>query len=326
MEDIKPDPKYPLTIPEETQVKYAPLKTSSPDEWIVGIVQTVIRNQPDHTEHGAQCRFTDGKMGFVKEIFTSFALTENQVNELITSYEGKEIERKESFRVDVKTNTVKGFVQDQVVKEVAAFMNTKGGHVIIGQKDNGDIVGIGPDLEYINNTKKPEKDNVDVYKTKMEDYIFKKLADKRLEKFVDITVPKFQVKGKTICIIKIECSPKIPALLPVGDMRIIKTEIDHFNEKYLSGELAYCKEKDLSGELRKIENSLGENETIYDLVEEKDLSGELALIEDKKDPKPRLVKSDKVPRKWKNSTLKPVFMYVRLNQKTVEGNIRDKFF
>ena len=137
MEDVKPDPKYPLTIPKDTQVKYAPLKNSPPDEWVIGIVHTVNKDQDDHTEHGAKCRFTNGKMGFVKEILTSFELTENQVYELIASDEGKEIERKESYLVDVTTNTVKEWVKDQVVKEIAAFMNTDGGYVIIGQADNG---------------------------------------------------------------------------------------------------------------------------------------------------------------------------------------------
>jgi predicted HTH transcriptional regulator len=275
MEDVKPDPKYPLTISKDTQVKYAPLKNSPPDEWVIGIVHTVNKDQDDHTEHGAKCRFTNGKMGFVKEILTSFVLTENQVNELIDSDEGKKIERKESYLVDVATNTVKEWVKDQVVKEIAAFMNTDGGYVIIGQADNGSIVGIGPDLEYIHNTKRPEKDTVDDYKTKMEDYIFKKLSDKRIEEFVDIIVPKFQVKGKTICIIKVRQSPNIPALLHLNPLKIIDTKKDHYKEK--------------------------------------DLSGKPAPL------------SESTTREFKNSELKPVIMYVRKNQKTVEADIRQRF-
>ena len=308
---MKPDPKVPSTIKENMLVKYAPEKDSSPDQYIDGIIMIVLKHDEDFAIDGTFCRFKDTRLGYVREIVESFDLTEIQVNDLITADEGKHIERKESYLVDVATNTVKGWVKDQVVKEIAAFMNTRGGYVIIGQKDDGAVVGIDPDLEYNNNTKRPEKDNVDDYKTQMEDYIFKKLADKRLEEFVDIIIPKFQVKGKTICIIKIDKSPKIPALLHVGDMQIIKTQTDHFNEKYLSGELAYFKKDVLSGEL--------------DLVEENDLSGELALVKDGKDPKPRLVKSDKVPRKWKNTDLKSVIMYVRKNQKTEAADIREKF-
>ena len=52
----------------------------------------------------------------------------------------KKLNEKNHFDVDVTTNTVKEWVKDQVVKEIAAFMNTRGGYVIIGQADNGDLL------------------------------------------------------------------------------------------------------------------------------------------------------------------------------------------
>jgi len=301
---MEPDPKYPRTITKGTQVKYAQPKTDLPDDWLDGIVEDVFEDQPDHAEDGAKCRFTNGSIGYVKEIVKSFELTEDQVDDLIKSDEGKDIERKESFLVDVRTNTVKEWVKDQVVKEVAAFMNTKGGYVIIGQKDDKVIVGLERDLQYIKNTKRPEKDNVDDYKTKMEDYINKKLVDKRLFGFVNILVPKFLVKGKTICILKIDKSPTIPALLTLEHIQIINTKKDNH------------KEKDL----------FGETPAPLPEIEQKGLECPSCKSESIQCPVCKSIKAkDKSERKFQNTELKPVIFYKRLNQKTTEHDLRAFF-
>ena len=301
---MEPDPKYPRTITKGLQVKYAQHTTDLPAKWLDGIVEYVFGNQSDHVEDGAKCRFKTSRIGFVKEIVKSFELTEIQVDELITSSEGKEIERKESFLVDVKTNTVKEWVKDQVVKEVAAFMNSNGGHIVIGQSDNGDIVGLERDLQYIENTKRLEKDNVDDYKTKMEDYINKKLVDKRLFGLVNILVPKFLVGGKTICILKIDKSHKIPALLNLEHIQIINTKMDNHKEKDLFGQTPAPSPE----------------------IEQKGLECPSCKSESIQCP---VCKSDKEKakseRKWQNTNLKPVIFYKRLNQKTVEHDLRDFF-
>jgi predicted HTH transcriptional regulator len=40
--------------------------------------------------------------------------------------------------------------EDSVLREIAAFLNTDGGTLLIGVRDDGQIVGIAPDLAYVN--------------------------------------------------------------------------------------------------------------------------------------------------------------------------------
>ena len=228
------DAKYPEKIKPGDSVKYARNKDDSEESWIAGIVKIVFREQAKCVEFGTSCRFEDERTGYVKKFLTFREFPKNMVLELIENKEGKEIERKSSFLVDPETKTQRWWLKDQVVKEVAAFLNTKGGYVIIGQNDAGGIIGIENDLEVVKKSLRKGGDVEDKYISLMEDYIFSKLNDTRLREFVEIQIPTFLVKGKKICMIKIERANWPPAFVDI-DIKIIDTNNDHFKEKDLNG-------------------------------------------------------------------------------------------
>ncbi|MBT5171754.1 MAG: ATP-binding protein [Candidatus Nitrosopelagicus sp.] len=227
--------KYPSKVKEGDHVLYARRKQDPEDLWIAGFVDKKVSDQDDHVETGTACYFTDGYFGYVQKFVSFQQMSESSILDLIKRKEGNEIERKASFYVDKETGTVKTWLPDQVVKEVAAFLNTEGGHIVIGVKDeDGSIVGIEDDLIFVENTLKDPKDIEDKYVSQMEDYIFKKLNDSRLNTHVKITVPDFLFDGKKICLIKVTKCQSPPALIDLN-VQIVNTNKDHFNEKDLFG-------------------------------------------------------------------------------------------
>ena len=64
---------------------------------------------------------------------------------LLSLEESMTFERKETMRYDVKKNEIQNYITDSVLKTIVAFLNTDGGHLIIGQKDNKEINGIESD-------------------------------------------------------------------------------------------------------------------------------------------------------------------------------------
>tara|TARA_B110000438_G_C15804442_1_gene646637 strand:- start:1472 stop:2299 length:828 start_codon:yes stop_codon:yes gene_type:complete len=227
--------RYPSKIKEGDHVLYARKKQDPEDLWVAGFVNKKVSNQYDHVETGTACYFTDGFFGYVKKFVSFQQMSKSSFLDLIKRKEGNEIERKASFYVDKNTGTVKSWVPDQVVKEVAAFLNTEGGHIVIGVKDeDGSIVGIEDDLIFVENNLKDPKDIEDKYVSQMEDYIFKKLDDSRLNTHVKITVPDFLFDGKKICLIKVKKCKYPPALIDL-DVQIVNTRSDHLNELDLFG-------------------------------------------------------------------------------------------
>ncbi|SRR6266542_4003115 len=70
-----------------------------------------------------------------------------EVRALLAGGESDRVEFKSSFRHDMRTGGVNKELSKAVVKTVAGFLNSKGGVLLIGVSDAGDIVGIQRDLE-----------------------------------------------------------------------------------------------------------------------------------------------------------------------------------
>ena len=68
------------------------------------------------------------------------------VDELIEQMETKHIEFKRTARTPLDDNVPEKVINDGVIKTVAAFMNSGGGTLGIGIDDDGNIVGLKPDL------------------------------------------------------------------------------------------------------------------------------------------------------------------------------------
>ena len=55
------------------------------------------------------------------------------------------LERKETLRTDTKKKQFQNYITDLCLKTIVAFLNTKGGKLIIGQRDDKEITGIEED-------------------------------------------------------------------------------------------------------------------------------------------------------------------------------------
>jgi DNA-binding response OmpR family regulator len=67
--------------------------------------------------------------------------------DLIGGGETKTVEFKETARWDVRRQTRDSRIEHEIVKTVAGLFNSAGGTLFVGVKDDGQVVGIGPDLE-----------------------------------------------------------------------------------------------------------------------------------------------------------------------------------
>ena len=68
-----------------------------------------------------------------------------ELNRLINSDESEFLERKETLRKDTKKKEFQSYITDSCLKTIVAFLNSKGGKLIIGQNDNKVITGIEKD-------------------------------------------------------------------------------------------------------------------------------------------------------------------------------------
>jgi membrane protein YdbS with pleckstrin-like domain len=65
--------------------------------------------------------------------------------ELLTMPEHERLERKSTFRWDLKTGAVNKVLEKASIKTVAAFMNSQGGNLVLGVGDRGEAVGLEAD-------------------------------------------------------------------------------------------------------------------------------------------------------------------------------------
>lgn len=72
----------------------------------------------------------------------SDSLCAKTINEIITLGEGKEIEYKSSLRYCLKENAPKDYIEHSAFKNIAAFLNTTGGVLLIGVEDDGNVLGL----------------------------------------------------------------------------------------------------------------------------------------------------------------------------------------
>jgi predicted HTH transcriptional regulator len=228
------DAKYPERVSSGDHVMYSLEKNDPEEQWYQGTVRTVQKNQSKIVEHGTYCKFEDERTGYVKDFLKIREFSEKMIHTLLQSTEGKDIERKSSFLIDTETKTKKFWVPDQVTKEVAAFLNTDGGYVIIGQNDAKEVIGISDDLESLKKSLRSGGDLEDKYIKIIETYIYKKLNDTRLEKYITIQIPQILIKGHKLCIIHVKPSENIPAIIDV-DVKIIDTRKDHYKERNIDG-------------------------------------------------------------------------------------------
>lgn len=70
------------------------------------------------------------------------------VSDLLRQMETQQVEFKKSARASLDNDAPETVINEGIVKTVAAFLNSKGGTLAIGISDDGDIIGLQPDLDF----------------------------------------------------------------------------------------------------------------------------------------------------------------------------------
>lgn len=129
-------------------------------------------------------------------------LNKKNVEELLCiirdNCENSIIELKASFEYNCKTKQSDEDLKKAILKTITAFLNTKGGILLIGIQDDLQVCGISKDLTLTN------ENSLDKYQLKIRDYLKSKIFPTYILKNIDIKSESYF--DKTICRIEVKKS------------------------------------------------------------------------------------------------------------------------
>jgi len=135
---------------------------------------------------------------------------ERNIRSLIEEGENETVEFKSSLRWDMKMENSNRELEKPALKTMAGFMNGRGGILIIGLGDEGEIVGIEKDYSTL---KKKNRDG-------FEQYIMQLISNRLGTDLCPMVHVMFHVLGgKEICRINVEPSPRPVYLQDGKDIR-----------------------------------------------------------------------------------------------------------
>jgi len=146
----------------------------------------------------------DGYKRLIEADGTTIINPPESIDEIISKGETDSIEFKSTLRINLHTMEKDSKIEHACLKTIAGFLNTGGGKLIIGLKDDGEVLGI--DLDQFKNEDKMNLHFVDLIKTRMGSHhmLYIKLAFK-------------DYKNKRILIV--DCSPGLsPVYVKNGDI------------------------------------------------------------------------------------------------------------
>ncbi|MDX1417987.1 MAG: putative DNA binding domain-containing protein [Candidatus Promineifilaceae bacterium] len=126
-----------------------------------------------------------------------------QVSELVTGGEHHNVEYKSSFVWDYYQQRANKALHESVMKTIVAFLNSTGGYLLIGVSDDGQILGLEPDLSTLG------KQNLDGFETSF-NMAFNKMIGVEFRQWIEVAFP--MIDNKAICILRVQPSPQ-PAYL-----------------------------------------------------------------------------------------------------------------
>ncbi len=126
-----------------------------------------------------------------------------EILNLIQEGENSKLEFKSTVRMNLKSGKNGKEIEKAWLKNIAAFLNTEGGTVLLGVADNGEILGLSPD-------KFKNKDNCLLHITNL----IKHHIGIEFNNYIDIDC--ITIDEKDIAVIKVKSSPE-PAFLHMSD-------------------------------------------------------------------------------------------------------------
>lgn len=127
------------------------------------------------------------------------ALLDKPLPQLIGQGEGQHVEFKASFLWDYKRGNANKNLNTPVLKNIAAFMNTDGGILLIGVSDDGELLGLEPDFKLL------KKQDADGWENNF-NMAFNHMIGPEFRQYVSV---KFEsIDGKIISVLTVRSSPK----------------------------------------------------------------------------------------------------------------------
>jgi len=121
---------------------------------------------------------------------------------MIKSGEHERLEFKTSLRWDVKRNQVNRELEKTVMKTITAFLNSEGGHLLMGVDDKGQPMGLENDFASLS---KSDADGFENHFTN----VFRDVIGPEYRRFVKVSF--HEVDGKEVCLLSVTKSSKPPA-------------------------------------------------------------------------------------------------------------------
>ena len=141
-----------------------------------------------------------------KKLNKHLSLLKNDLINLITQGENQFLELKSSIRYDYQKKTTNLDLEIVIAKTIVGFMNAKGGKLIIGVNDNGQVLGLENDFKTL------KQQNTDGFEQKVYEIISKFIGK---EYCYYSTIYFHEIEKKHICVIDIQ-KPHEPAYLLKG--------------------------------------------------------------------------------------------------------------
>jgi len=129
------------------------------------------------------------------------------INRLIAQDENEEIEFKSSLRFDQRINQLNRDLEKAAMKTVAAFLNSKGGYLVIGVDDSRKPLGLQNDYQTI---QRKDSDGFENHFTQ----VFNAMIGPESRHFVKIWF--YEIEKREICVIQVAPSTR-PVYLKVND-------------------------------------------------------------------------------------------------------------
>lgn len=129
-----------------------------------------------------------------------------RIKALIAAGESKTVEFKSSLRYDLREKKPMPHLEHSCFKNLAAFLNTEGGTLLIGVEDNGNIIGL-EDTDYTTFKGANKKDEL----LKHFDNLVEKYFSNSLSEHLMVSVES--VEGKSVAIIEVPGKAPSPVIL-----------------------------------------------------------------------------------------------------------------
>ncbi|MEK9194421.1 MAG: RNA-binding domain-containing protein [Patescibacteria group bacterium] len=129
------------------------------------------------------------------------------VTQILSEEEHEKLEFKSSLRFDQKMGSVNREIEKSAMKTIAAFLNTKGGYLVLGVNDEREPVGLTGDYKTLH---RENRDGFENHFTQ----IYNSMIGPEFRHLVNLNFQDY--KGHDICIIQAARSPR-PIYLKVDD-------------------------------------------------------------------------------------------------------------